>query len=292
MRGVEILHGHNLHHFSPAPALAIERLRQTFRLRVHHTFHETWPDILSREPVYRDWDGNYAISQYIQNQCRDLIGFRPNVLHPGVDTARFLSSRNCFSDSSIATILHPARLLPWKGVHISIQMLRLVLDAGFNARLIITDTQKIADWNRQLIIYREEILRLIAELHLEKYVKLVRATFADMPRLYNSADIVVYPTIAGEPYGLVPPEAMSCGRPVVASRCGGIPETVVHGVTGFLVDPGDVAALAQGVVLLLRDHSLAQRLGAAGRSRVKECFSTQKHISALLNRYGPAEDEA
>jgi glycosyltransferase involved in cell wall biosynthesis len=46
-----------------------------------------------------------------------------------------------------------------------------------------------------------------------------------------------YQTVGEEPYGLVPLEAMSCGRPIVASRSGGIPETVVDGVTGFTVAP-------------------------------------------------------
>jgi glycosyltransferase involved in cell wall biosynthesis len=58
----------------------------------------------------------------------------------------------------------------------------------------------------------------------------------------HGADIVVYPTIGEEPYGLVPVEAMSC--PIIASKSGGIPETVVDRVTGYIVSKGDAAALA------------------------------------------------
>jgi glycosyltransferase involved in cell wall biosynthesis len=285
-RSIHVVHGHNLHHFSSAPALALEALRHKLPVRVHHTFHETWPDILGRDAVYRNWDSNYAISRYVQTQCEELIGFRPDVLHPGIDTERFYPSRPCFCGSSVPTILHPARLLPWKGVHVSIQMLRLLLDMGLQAKLLLTDTQRIADWDRQLTDYRERVLQLVSKFQLGDHVEFVRAAFADMPALYNRADIVLYPTTEGEPYGLVPPEAMSCARPVVASHCGGIVETVMDGVTGFLVEPGNANALANRVAHLLKEPLLAKQLGDAGRRHVERHLSAEGYLSALLERYG------
>lgn len=252
--GADVIHGHNLHHFSPAPAIAVESLRHQLGIAAHHTFHETWPDILTDRPLYRSWEGTYAISGYIQQQCAELIGFRPDLLHPGVDTERFRSGRKLFSGTGPMTLLHPARLLPWKGVHVSVDALQRLRDRGHNVRLVLTDTQRIADWDDALPGYRRQVLEQIENLRLAEAVRFVSARYDEMPALYDAADIVLYPTVQGEPYGLVPPEAMSAGRPVVASRCGGIVETVVDNETGFLVEPGDADHLADRIEVLLTDR--------------------------------------
>ena len=79
-----------------------------------------------------------------------------------------------------------------------------------------------------------------------------------------------------EGLGLVLVEAMAAGRPVVATRVGGVPEVVVDGETGLLVEPGDVDALAAAIRRLLADPALAQRMGAAGRERVRALFSAER----------------
>jgi glycosyltransferase involved in cell wall biosynthesis len=282
------VHGHNLHHFDPAPALAIDRLRAEHGLRVYHTFHETWPDLLRDQPVYRRWDGNFAVSRFVQQQCRQLLGFEPEFLPLGVDTGLFRPVDRCREPGSIPVVLHPARLLPWKGVEMSIRMLRLLADRGQEAELVITASQRIADWHCELAGYRALILDLIQELELGSRVRLVDAAYNEMPRLYANADVVVYPTIGEEPYGLVPLEAMSSGRPIVASRSGGIAETVVDGVTGFTVARGHVAELADRVGLLLSTPSLALRLGTAGRSHVLQRFSADAYVTALVQRFSSA----
>jgi glycosyltransferase involved in cell wall biosynthesis len=106
-----------------------------------------------------------------------------------------------------------------------------------------------------------------------------------MPQLYKAADVVVYPTVGEEPYGLVPLEAMSCARPVVASRSGGIAETVIDGITGYIVARGDVDAMADRVGRLLREPALARRLGNAGRRHVEQHFDARKYVGRLIDRY-------
>jgi glycosyltransferase involved in cell wall biosynthesis len=272
-REVEVIHGHNLHHFSPAPAIALEEIRTHLNIAVHHTFHETWPDILTNTPVYQNWQGNYAISAFIRDQCAAWIGYRPEILHLGVDTERFRIAQPPFRNASRFRILHPARLLPWKGVHLSIQALRLLRDQGWDACLILTDTQRIADWDHALPAYREKLLALIDNLGLGPNVEFATAAFVDMPTLYNAADVVLYPTIKDEPLGLAPIEAMACGRPVVASRSGGIVESVVHGTTGYLVTPDDAVELAHSIALLFSNPRGSIAMGASGRRRVEEFFS-------------------
>lgn len=286
--GIRTIHGHNLHHFHTAPARAIEAVRERHGLRVFHTFHETWPDLLREEPVYRSWNGNYAVSLHVQRECQSRLGFSPSLRPLGVDTERFKSTTDCFTSGSTPVIFHPARLLPWKGVEISVQALGLLAQRGLVAKLVLTDTQRIADWNDELTAYRERIAKLIVDLKLSALVSFERASYADMPRLYDSADIVVYPTIGDEPYGLVPIEAMSCSRPIVASNSGGIPETVADGITGHLVARGDPGALASRLAELISDPAKAQRMGAAGRRRAKDTFDAKRYVATLLDDFAAA----
>ena len=99
----------------------------------------------------------------------------------------------------------------------------------------------------------------------------------DLIHLHSHATVFVCPSVY-EPFGLVILEAMACETAVVASRVGGIPEIVVEGETGFLVDfdPNDTdgfaSALAQRIRLLLDDPQRAQAMGEAGRRRVVRSF--------------------
>jgi D-inositol-3-phosphate glycosyltransferase len=77
---------------------------------------------------------------------------------------------------------------------------------------------------------------------------------------YSAADATVMPSYY-ESFGMVALEAMACGSPVIASRVGGLPTTVRHGVTGFLVPDGNSEALADCIQRLLTDDGLRWRLG-------------------------------
>ena len=73
---------------------------------------------------------------------------------------------------------------------------------------------------------------------------------------------------------------MASGKPVVSTNRGGPTETIVHGKTGFLVEPGDSEGLARHVIALLRDPDLRQRMGQAGRERVTRLFSAEMTAAA------------
>lgn len=281
----DVVHGHDLHHFTPEPALVLTRLRESLGVALHHSFHETWPDVLADRPVYRTWDGNYAVSTYVQRGCERRIGFKPMLFPLGVDTDVFRTTRPAFSDGAAPVLLHPARLLPWKGVHTTIRMLAELNHRGVRPKLVLTDTQRIADWDRELERYRDEIQRLIRELGVAEQVEFVRVHFSEMPTLYEQADIVLYPTVADEPFGLVPLEAMSCQRAIVASRCGGIAETVRDGETGYTIEPEDIDAFARRVRHLLENPEVARSMGAAGRRHVLESFDLGRYARDLEAHY-------
>jgi len=118
----------------------------------------------------------------------------------------------------------------------------------------------------------------------------------DLIHLHSGATVFVCPSVY-EPFGLVILEAMACETAVVASKVGGIPEIVVEGETGFLVeyDPSDSEAfatnLATKIKLVLDDAALARKMGDAGRERVVQSFgwpaiaaTTADLYETLLNR--------
>lgn len=107
---------------------------------------------------------------------------------------------------------------------------------------------------------------------------------AALPACYSLIDVLVLPSLHdGLPNALL--EGMACGRPIVASAVGGIPDAVVGGVDGRLVPPGDVAALVDAVHALLRDPQEGRRLGAAARQTVCERFALRHEVEANLAVY-------
>jgi len=87
--------------------------------------------------------------------------------------------------------------------------------------------------------------------------------------------IGLVPSICVETFGLVVLEAMACGRPVIASRIGGLQEIVQHGETGLLVPPGDANALRGALQLLLSDEVLRTRMGRGGLARLADFRASQ-----------------
>jgi len=121
-----------------------------------------------------------------------------------------------------------------------------------------------------------------------------QASEADLVREYASALVTVVPSVyrdvygtltSGELLGLVALESMACGTPVIATRCGGLPEVVEDGVTGFLIPPNDSAALGERIRFLLERPQAASAMGEAGRERVLREFAWGHVAARCLNVY-------
>jgi len=104
--------------------------------------------------------------------------------------------------------------------------------------------------------------------------------------VFAGSDIFCHPSRWQEAFGLVLAEAMSCGKPIVATTVGGIPEVVEDGKTGFLIPPGDLTALVGKLVLLARDAALRERMGRAGRERAAARFDVRAVTRELMEVYG------
>jgi len=113
-----------------------------------------------------------------------------------------------------------------------------------------------------------------------------RVTFlgfrGDMPAVYNGLDILVNAALR-EAFGLVVVEGMACGKVVVGTRAGGIPEILTDGHNGFLFPVNDDEALSRVLLRLVRDPELRRTVGLAARRTVLERFTIETQVAALEN---------
>ncbi len=134
----------------------------------------------------------------------------------------------------------------------------------------------------------------IKHLHLAQHIVLTGFR-ADVLGVLKGLDLFVMSSVT-EGLGTALLDAMALGRPIVATRAGGILEVVLHGETGLLVPPRDAPALAAGILDLLRDPERRRRLAAAGLARVRDRFSVDRMVEGTLAVYvglagtSPAED--
>jgi glycosyltransferase involved in cell wall biosynthesis len=290
LRGIDVVHGHNLHYFSPVPALALERLRVPLGLRLHHTYHSLWrvPDGKPADALLRTchtWPGQHTASHYVRAECERALRVHSVQDYLGVAEDRYESVPALPEHVDEQVVLLPARLVPEKGAVLALRALRRLLDERLSVRLILTTPEQMVDWDHEGDGYKADVLRLIAELDLKQHVDFRSAQYDEMPDLYASADVVIYPSIYPEPLGIALLEAAAAGRPTIVTRIGGLKETVVDGTTGFIVAPGDLRALTDRLRTLLSDRELAQRMGAAGRERVSGRFGLNGHTDRMIAHY-------
>lgn len=173
-------------------------------------------------------------------------------------------------------VLIASRLIPYKGHEFLIE--GFALAAATRQRL-------------HLLIAGDGPLREDLQIMAEATSVADRITFLgfvdDLQATMGAVDIVAFPTMPGfgEGFGLVNLEAMAAARPVVGTRIDSIPEIVEHGQTGYLVEPGDVDALAHALGRLADDAELRARFGRAGLARAQQEFSLDGMVDAYVALY-------
>jgi glycosyltransferase involved in cell wall biosynthesis len=131
--------------------------------------------------------------------------------------------------------------------------------------------------------YLELIKGTISALGIATNVRILGAR-SDVPAIMQSLDLLVVNSVA-EPVGLVIPEAMACGAPVLATAVDGIPEIVTHGETGWLVQPGDEEELANQIIHLCLREELREQLAERASKHVKMRFSLSRYMTELQMFY-------
>jgi glycosyltransferase involved in cell wall biosynthesis len=166
-----------------------------------------------------------------------------------------------------------ARLQAVKGHRVFLESARRVLSRKPDTRFWIVGDGEL----------RQELERASRQLGLAKDVSFLGYR-NDARTVIASSDVVVC-TSSFEEFPRCVLEALSLGRPVVASSVGGIPEIIRDGETGLLVPPGDPGAMASGILRLLDDSDFARQLATAGQKFVDENFTLEAHASALASLY-------
>jgi phosphatidylinositol alpha-1,6-mannosyltransferase len=199
-------------------------------------------------------------------------GVDPDRRHP-VDATAWRTAHGLGDAPLLVTL---ARLVPRKGIDTVLRSLPAVRSRHKTVRYAVAGGGPD----------RDRLERLAAELGVGDCVSFLgRVPDEDKNACLSAADVFVMPARSEPPdvegFGLVFLEANACGRPVVGARTGGVPDAIVPGHSGELVDPDDPAALADVVASLLSDPARANAMGARGRARVEEAC-TWDHVADRL----------
>lgn len=175
-----------------------------------------------------------------------------------------------------AAILFVGRLVALKNVPVLLRALRRLVDAGLRPRLLIAGDGP----------ERAAIEQLVAQLGLGAQARLLGQR-SDVPELMAAADVVVLPSLR-EGLSNVILEGMMSGRAVVGSRVGGTPELIDDGVSGWMFESDNDAALAEVLQRLVTHSSDRERLGAQARAQAVARFGIPAMVLAYEQLYGAA----
>jgi len=217
-----------------------------------------------------------ANSKAVRDDVRQMVPgnlSRIRVVYPGLKEPALAPAPLPFSPPQLLCV---GRLVRDKGMDIAVRALHLVVGRFPGTRLVIAGDGPA----------RSQLEHLVRELGLE-----VQAMFSGwvapemIPTIINTSTLVMVPSRVREAFGLVALQAGQMGRPVIASRTGGLPELVVDGETGILVTPDSPGALAQAVLWLLSHQQAARDMGQAGRERAETEFGWERHLDAFDQVY-------
>ena len=169
------------------------------------------------------------------------------------------------------------RIAPWKGQHVLVEAIPRILDAVPDARFLIVGAAAFGKIDTD---YEAGLRRRVTELGLHDHV-VFTGHRNDVRGIMSCCDALVHTSVQPEAFGLAVVEAMALGKPIVATRLGGVPEFVDDGRTGRLVQPGDPSALAEAVVDILRQYGVSRSMGAEAKRGVAERFSLDKSVSVI-----------
>jgi len=201
-----------------------------------------------------------AVSRYTANLVSKELALKQpiKVIYNGIDEAAFKPVKKVGNRKRIR-VLFSGNLTKRKGVQWIIPILNKL--------------------NSNIEIVYTAGLRGKGDLGYDsRLVNVGRVEYSDMPQLYQSADILLFPTVR-EGFGLAAAEAMACGLPVVATNCSSLPELIDEGQGGFLCGLGDVDDFAAKINLLAESEGLRQEMGAYNRAKVEEMFTLNRMVS-------------
>ena len=177
------------------------------------------------------------------------------------------------------------RIVIGKGHEEFILASKEILKVRPDVKIVIVGDAKGGDGD-----YYEKIKKMIKKEKLEQKI-IFTGWINDIGKVIADLDILIQATTTyPEGFGLTIVEAMALGKPVVATMVPGPSEIVVNNETGYLVRPEDVNAMANAILKLLNDPTLAAQMGKAGRRRVEELFDIRKNMKEVQSIYAEYAD--
>jgi glycosyltransferase involved in cell wall biosynthesis len=210
---------------------------------------------------------------------------RFQMIYNGVDLSRVKADPNLAAKfkerysipSERAIITQVSWVIPEKGIADFLETARLVLGQNRKVQFVL-----VGDGAN-----REQYARDAAAMGLGDHITwtgMIDDPFGE--GVFHAADVVCQFSRWEEVFGWMIAEAMAHGKPVIATRVGGIPELITDGVTGYLVGRGDAPAMSDRILQLLNDPALRDRMGATGRNDVACNFDLRKNVAQLIESYG------
>jgi glycosyltransferase involved in cell wall biosynthesis len=183
-----------------------------------------------------------------------------------------------FRDKAKIQVLFLSNLIPSKGVLEFLQMANLVAVRAPNVHFILAGPKFSEN-------FYQILLDFIQREGLENIVELPGGLYGEKKnQAFRESDIFVFPTYYEfETFGLVNLEAMQWSLPIISSNEGSIPEVVVDGKNGFIVNPKDIPQLVDRVLRLLNDRELRLRMGLEGRKMFSKYFTIDQYQKNLAN---------
>lgn len=271
----------------PRDAMAAVVLGKVCRVPsiVHvHVAHGEWMSWQRRWSIAHA-DHRIAVSEFIRGSLI-AAGSRADRTHTilnGADPQRSIPDPRAATvreglgiPPEAVVVLTVCRLFEAKGV---VELVEAFAAAGTGEAFLLIAGQDGSSTQH----YLQRVQSRIAELGIGDRVRLL-GWRDDVQALMTTADVFAMPSTE-EPCALVYLEAMALGLPVVALDNGGTPELVVDGEQGLLSAHGDAPALAENLGCLVHDGELRARMGASGRARAAEQFTTERQASAVAALY-------
>jgi phosphatidylinositol alpha-mannosyltransferase len=233
---------------------------------------------------FRKLDGRIAVSRVALDYVKTYFPSEYIIIPNGVDNHHFnngVTPIEKFMDGK-TNILFVGRLEKRKGFEYLLEAYRMIKPEVPDCRLI-----QVGPGVRLRNKYQKRIKKYgLADVNLTGY-----SSYGDLPRYYKTADIVCFPATGRESQGIVLLEAMSVGKPVVASDIEGYSSVLTDGVEGIAVPPGDSEKLAEAILRLVRDKQLRHQMGARGRPKAMQ-YDWPLLAQKLLDFYTVTLDRA
>jgi glycosyltransferase involved in cell wall biosynthesis len=312
-----IVHVQTVSQFVPQLRRALPDARVVLHLHDAHLINVRRSVI---EPHFAQAHAVVTCSDYVTRRLREhftAYAGRISTIGNGVDLDVFHPGEPSSAPAprSPPQILYLGRVSPEKGIHVLAAAFERVLASHPDARLSIIGPAGLLPYSRIRLQREEPHARSLEEFYgytlldkLKRQVLHGRRSYIDdvlsrmspqaaahvntagmqeytrIHEFYRRASVLVMPSVLAEPFGLALAEAMASGVPVIAARGGGVTNMIEDGVTGVLVEPNDVDALARAIREMLANPAQATRMSHAARTAA-ERFAWQRSAARLEDVY-------